>query len=81
MPDATATASKAKDNASHEPSGEAKPSGDYVLPVVHVSVPSKLIEAGFWGGLAGAVVLGAIDPPLGVLMGAGVVVARHQTAK
>jgi hypothetical protein len=36
-----------------------------------------LVNAGFWGGLAGAVVLGVVDPPLAVLVGAAVVVARH----
>jgi hypothetical protein len=53
-------------------------SRDYVVPVVKVHVPGALVNAGFWGGLAGAVVLGVVDPPLGVLVGAAVVVARHQ---
>jgi hypothetical protein len=56
---------------------DAAVSSDYVLPVVHVHVPDALMNAGFWGGLAGAVVLGAVDLPLGVLVGAAVVVARH----
>jgi hypothetical protein len=53
-------------------------SSDYVVPVLKVHVPGALVNAGFWGGLAGAVVLGVVDPPLGVLVGAAVVVARHQ---
>ncbi len=81
MPEATTTAIKAKDNSSKEESAEAKPSGDYVLPIVHVNVPSKVVDAGFWGGLVGAVALGAVDPPLGVLVGAGVVIARHQARR
>ena len=51
-----------------------------MLPVVHMHVPAKLVDVGFWGGLVGAVALGAIDPPIGVLVGAGVVVARHQSS-
>lgn len=61
-----------------EPTPEPTPSTDYVLPVVGVHVPSIVVDAAFWGGLAGSVALGVIKPPLGVLLGAGVVVARHQ---
>ncbi len=53
-------------------------SSDYVLPIVNVHLSSGLVDAGFWGGLTGAVVLGVVDPPLGILLGAGVVVARHR---
>jgi hypothetical protein len=49
----------------------------YVLPLVHVRLPERLVEAGFWGGLAGSVALGAVDPPLGLLVGVGTLVARH----
>ena len=52
--------------------------GSYELPVVHTHVPARAVEFGFWGGLAGAALLGAIDPPLALLVGAGVVVARHR---
>ena len=52
-------------------------SNGYVVPVVGVRVPGQLVEVGFWGGLAGAAVLGVVDPPLAVLLGAGVVIARH----
>ena len=61
-----------------ETTPETAPSTDYVLPVVGVPVPSIVVDAAFWGGLAGSVALGVIKPPLGVLLGAGVVVARHQ---
>ncbi len=53
----------------------------YVLPVVHTKVPGRLVNVGFWGGLTGAVLVGAVDLPLGVLVGAGVVVARHRTRR
>ena len=43
--------------------------------------PAKVVDVGFWGGLTGAAVLGAIDPPLAILVGAGVVIARHQAKK
>lgn len=52
--------------------------GSYELPVIHAHVPAAVMEVGFWGSLAGAAVLGAIDPPLALLVGAGVVVARHR---
>ena len=80
-PSTTAVKAKANANAAKKDNGEANASGDYVLPVVHMHVPSKLVDAGFWGGLVGAVALGAIDPPLGVLVGAGVVIARHRSSR
>jgi hypothetical protein len=51
---------------------------DYRVPVVGMTVPARLVETGFWGGLVGAAVLGALDPPLALVVGAGVVVARHR---
>jgi hypothetical protein len=50
----------------------------YRIPVVGASVPARMVETGFWGGLLGAAVLGAIDPPLALLVGAGVAIARHR---
>ncbi len=52
--------------------------GSYVVPLVHARVPARAVDWGFWGVLAGATVLGAIDPTLALLVGAGVVVARHR---
>ena len=52
-----------------------------MLPVVGVRVQSKLVNAGFWGGLVGATALGIFDPPLALFLGAGVVIARHKTKK
>jgi hypothetical protein len=67
----TTTKSKAKASTNGS-------TGDsYVLPVVGVHLPGKVVNVAFWGGLVGAVALGAIDPPLGILVGAGVLVARH----
>ena len=71
MPEASTTTPKAEAGA------KAPDAGDYVLPMVHVQVPKRIVDAGFWGGLAGAVAFGVIDPPVGVLLGVGVVVARH----
>jgi hypothetical protein len=56
----------------------ASPTEEYVVPVVHTHVPPRVVETGFWGGLAGAALLGAIDPPLALLVGAGVIIARHR---
>ena len=83
MAEHTATATKAKsdstakmdENAAGASTEEAADA--YVLPVVHVRVPSMIVDVGFWGCLAGAVALGVVDPPLGVLVGAGVVIAHH----
>ena len=58
--------------------GPSDADSDYVIPVVNAHVPARAVELGFWGGLAGATLLGALDPPLAVLVGAGVVIARHR---
>ena len=64
-----------------KPKPKASTNGDagdsYVVPVVGVHLPGKVVNVAFWGGLVGAVALGAVDPPLGILVGAGVLIARH----
>ncbi len=55
----------------------AGPTGGYVLPIVHTRLPERAVELGFWGALATAAALGAVDLPLAALVAAGVVVARH----
>jgi hypothetical protein len=72
VPEASTSTAKSKARAK-APEG----TGDYVVPMVHMRVSRAVVDAGFWSGLAGAVALGLVDPPLGVLLGAGVVVARH----
>jgi hypothetical protein len=49
----------------------------YVMPIVHLTVPETVVNAGFWAALVGAAALGAVDLPLATLIGAGVLVARH----
>lgn len=49
----------------------------YVLPLLHTRLPESAVEMGFWGGLVAAAVFGALDPPLALIVGAGVVIARH----
>jgi hypothetical protein len=73
--DKATTSPKSKETTSSN--GAA--SDAYVLPVVGVNVPAKIVNVGFWGGLVGAVALGAVEPPLGILVGAGVVIARHNS--
>jgi len=70
----------AQERADEMPVAESRAAAasDYVVPVLHVHVSDKVMAAGFWGGLAGAVMLGAVDLPLGVLVGAAVVMVRHQ---
>ncbi|MDA8039465.1 MAG: hypothetical protein M0Z69_09955 [Actinomycetota bacterium] len=52
----------------------------YVVPVIHTRLPEPLVNVGFYGGLAAAVVVGALDFPLALLAGLGVAVARHRRA-
>jgi len=59
---------------------DGRSTGDYVVPVVHVHVPEPVVKAGFYGGLATAVAVGALDWPLVLLAGVGVAMARHQRA-
>lgn len=54
------------------------PGGPYRLPVIRVGLPSGVVEKGFWAALVGSAVLGAVDPPLAALVGAGVLIARHR---
>lgn len=54
------------------------PNESYQLPVVGTTLPAGLVEKGFWGALVGSAVLGAVDPPLAALVGAGVLIARHR---
>ncbi|MGI8493095.1 MAG: hypothetical protein ACR2KC_06490 [Acidimicrobiales bacterium] len=50
---------------------------DYELPILRARVPEAVGNMAFWAGLAGSVVIGAVELPLAALVGAGVVVARH----
>jgi len=59
----------------------SKGQGAFVMPIVHLSVPEVVVNIGFWGALAGAAAIGAIELPLAALIGAGVLVARHQHAR
>lgn len=52
--------------------------GSYRVPIVGAKLPERLVERGFWVALTAVALTGAVDPPLAVLLGAGVVVARHR---
>jgi len=52
--------------------------GSYIVPVLHARLPARAVELGFWGVLAGAALMDAIDLPLALAVGVGVVVARHR---
>jgi hypothetical protein len=54
------------------------PADAFVVPLVHVSVSEPAVTRAFYGGLAAAVLLGAVDLPVGVLLGLGVAIARHR---
>lgn len=62
------------------PTDKASGSSGYVVPVIHAHLPERAVNVGFLGGLAAAVVLGAVDLPLALLVGVGVAVARHRRA-
>lgn len=49
-----------------------------MVPLVHTRLPARGVEVGFWTGLAAATLVGAVDPPLALLLAAGVVIARHR---
>lgn len=53
---------------------------DYVVPVVHVHLPEPVVKAGFYGGMAAAVAVGALDWPVVLLAGVGVTIVRHRRA-
>jgi len=76
----TKVAKDAKEAKETKESAAARRSGDvYVTPITHTPLPRQLVDGAFWGGLAGAVALGLVDPPLGLLLGAGVIIARHRS--
>jgi hypothetical protein len=54
------------------------PAGELVVPLVHVHLPEPTVTRAFFGGLAAAVVLGAVDLPVGVLVGLGMAIARRR---
>jgi hypothetical protein len=58
----------------------ARSPSDYVVPVVHVHLPEPVVKAGFYGGMAAAVAVGALDWPLVLLAGVGVAIVRHRRA-
>ena len=58
----------------------ARSPSDYVVPVVHVHLPEPVVKAGFYGGMAAAVAVGALDWPLALLADIGVAIVRHRRA-
>ncbi|MEZ5143931.1 MAG: hypothetical protein R2726_15630 [Acidimicrobiales bacterium] len=50
----------------------------YELPIIHAKVPAGLVEVTFWSALGGAALVGMLSPPAAMMIGAGVLVARHQ---
>jgi len=49
----------------------------YVVPLLHTRVPGSLVTIGFFGALTATTLLGVVDPPMALLVGAAVVVAHH----
>lgn len=66
----------AQDRTAADEQGKGACAG-YVLPLLHAHVPDPVVELGFFAALAATAALGIVDAPLAVLVGAGVLVARH----
>ncbi|MHB8246062.1 MAG: hypothetical protein ACYDGN_12060 [Acidimicrobiales bacterium] len=60
------------------PFDTADGSRDCILPVIHTRVPEFVVNIGFVGGLAAAVVTGAVELPIALFVGAGAAIARHR---
>ncbi|HWS46389.1 MAG TPA: hypothetical protein VN636_11045 [Acidimicrobiia bacterium] len=59
--------------------GASDGQGDrYELPVVHVQLPARAVNIGFWAVLGASTLVGAIEIPVAAAVGAGVVIARHR---
>ncbi len=71
---------RAAQKSSQSPAPPAEPVSDrgFVVPLIHVHFSESAVNFGFYGGLAAAVALGAVDLPVGVLVGVGVAIARHR---
>ncbi len=67
-----------RSSQSPAPPAERASDGRFVVPLVHVRLSEPVVNLGFYGGLAAAVALGAVDLPVGVLVGVGVAIARHR---
>ena len=52
--------------------------GGFVVPLVHLRLSEPAVNVCFYGGLAAAVALGAVDLPVGVIVGVGVAIARRR---
>ena len=78
-PDSSAgpTARRPKNGAHTTGNGQ----DSYVMPIVHLTVPERAVNAGFWAVLVGSTALGAVDLPLAALIGAGVLIARHHRSR
>lgn len=76
-PTETRAAGRSADGGDRPSAGGPRRASDYELPLVHMRVPKPLGEAALWVGIAGAVVVGAVELPVAALVAAGVVVARH----
>ena len=70
----------AEESSSQSPAPPAGPvsDGGFVVPLVHLRLSEPAVNFGSYGGLAAAVALGAVDLPVGVLVGVGVAIARHR---
>jgi hypothetical protein len=73
----TQTSSDSKGNLGVS-NGSVKNKDRYVMPIIGISVPAKIVEKGFFAALIASVALGTVDPPLGLLIGTSVLIARHR---
>ena len=74
------TSPRAAGSSSHSSAPPAGPisDGGFVVLLVHLRLSEPAVNVCFYGGLAAAVALGAVDLPVGVLVGVGVAIARRR---
>lgn len=72
------TATRGTVSRTRSSAGQRGDSNDFVVPVVHLHLSEHVVKVGFYGGLAAAVALGAVELPLAALVGVGVAIAGHR---
>jgi hypothetical protein len=63
-----------------EPAPEPRGPGDYVVPLVHVKVPPRVVDVGFWAAAGTVAVVGVLNLPAAGIAAAGLYLlrARHE---
>jgi hypothetical protein len=54
------------------------PARAYTLPLVHVGIPERAVDAALWASVAAAAVVGIVDAPILGVAAAGLFVVRRR---